>query len=516
MSIAVIIPANNGARFLSRTIESVLAQDYTDWSLTIVDDGSADGTADVACAYADGHDRISLVRQPNADVGSARNRGLTEADPACEHLIFLDHDDVWEPNALGVLLGALERMPRAVAASGLSRMVDSDGGTIEPGWLEAWGRDRMGAIGSRLGAWPSNAPTTLAVLAFKNCIWSPGQILIRRSALAVAGPFDATLRHCADWDMWLRLSLLGDIAFVDQVVLNWRLHDRNGSYQVERISRGNQLVRQKLLDSVDARDDRYRILLTANWWWSRRICSARLRHAHARLRNGELRLAVKHYALAAGDNLRSIRGVPVADAALYRTLRDLYLSARSAPSDINQHLETLRSLAQFCKHVTEFGTREGISTIGLLAARMGSLVSYDRVRHPSVDLLDRVAREEGRTHFIFHQADVLDVEIDETDLLFIDTWHVYEQLREELRLHAGRVRKFIALHNTTTFGEVGEAPGSVGLWPAVEEFLHHNREWTVAARVEYNNGLTILSRSNAAVPHMRSAPRRTPVYGREG
>src|SRR5260370_14657781 len=132
MSIAVIIPAYNGARFLSRTVESVLAQDHTDWSLTIVDDGSADGTADVALDYANDHDRISVVQQPNLGVGAARNRGLAEADPACEYVIFLDPDDVWEPNALSSLLEALERGPDAVAASGLSRMIDGAGNWIEP------------------------------------------------------------------------------------------------------------------------------------------------------------------------------------------------------------------------------------------------------------------------------------------------------------------------------------------------------------------------------------------------
>src|SRR5262249_50913089 len=119
------------------------------------------------------------------------------------------------------------------------------------------------------------------------------------------------------------------------------------------------------------------------------------------------------------------------------------------------------------------------------------------------------------------EADVLKIEIEPTDLLFIDTWHVYEQLKCELMLHAGKALRFIALHDTETFGELGEDPARVrlawsineavrrrvglrlfrgiarrrGLRPAVEEFLGNHPEWRLAEHFENNNGLTILARS---------------------
>jgi hypothetical protein len=85
------------------------------------------------------------------------------------------------------------------------------------------------------------------------------------------------------------------------------------------------------------------------------------------------------------------------------------------------------------------------------------------------------------------------VEIEGTDLLLIDTWHVYEQLKQELRLHGGKVRKYIVLHDTTTFAEYGETPGHRGLWSAVEEFLAQGTFWLKQRRAN-NNGLTILER----------------------
>ena len=112
------------------------------------------------------------------------------------------------------------------------------------------------------------------------------------------------------------------------------------------------------------------------------------------------------------------------------------------------------------------------------------------MRYPQVDRLALVA---GRTDFVFHQADVLWVDIEETDLLFIDTLHDYEQLVQELALHARKARKYIVLHDTTTFGETGETPGHRGLWPAVEEFLSRGG-FQVKERYSNNNGLTVLER----------------------
>jgi hypothetical protein len=183
-------------------------------------------------------------------------------------------------------------------------------------------------------------------------------------------------------------------------------------------------------------------------------------------------------------------GVHPAPIAACTSLDDSFRTACATPSDIQEHLATLFALAKECRHVTELGTRTGVSTTALLAAQPDVLICYDLRRFPEVDRLRNLA---GRTHFDFHQADVRLIDIEETDLLFIDTWHVYEQLREELRLHGVKARKYIVLHDTTTFGLKGETDGHRGLWPAVEEFLEAGR-FRLKARYENNNGLTVLER----------------------
>jgi methyltransferase family protein len=176
------------------------------------------------------------------------------------------------------------------------------------------------------------------------------------------------------------------------------------------------------------------------------------------------------------------------------SLQALYQQALATPSDIRPHLETLYQLACGCEHVTEMGTREGWSTRAFLYAQPRVLVCYDRVRRPEVDLLEAAARAAGRPRFLFCQADVLQVEIEETDLLFIDTWHVYEQMKRELALHADKCRRYLVFHDTMYFGEVGETPGYRGIWPAIEEFLWDNPHWTESPWLTASNDLTVLTR----------------------
>jgi hypothetical protein len=97
-------------------------------------------------------------------------------------------------------------------------------------------------------------------------------------------------------------------------------------------------------------------------------------------------------------------------------------------------------------------------------------------------------------NFTFHQADVLTVEIEPTDLLFIDTWHVAQQIQEELRLHGDRSRRYLVLHDTETFGEKGETAGHGGIWPAIAAFVRQNPQWHLLHHFPHSNGLTVLSR----------------------
>jgi len=177
-----------------------------------------------------------------------------------------------------------------------------------------------------------------------------------------------------------------------------------------------------------------------------------------------------------------------------------YEQYRVIPSDINENLHYLHELALKCDHVTEMGVRTGISTRAFLNTN-ATLISYDFEYNSDVAMLFLKADEhEKKAKYII--ADVRTVEIEETDLLFIDTWHCYEQLKIELALHHKNVRKYIAFHDTYTYGLIAEdnynekSPSGLGLLPAIVEFMNENPQWKFKMNVTNNNGLMILEKQN--------------------
>lgn len=169
---------------------------------------------------------------------------------------------------------------------------------------------------------------------------------------------------------------------------------------------------------------------------------------------------------------------------------------RSTPSDINEHLDVLRDLASECETVIEFGTRLGVSAVALIEGKPKTFTTCDVCKESSAEkMLAEFAASLG-VAFSFLSADDRQIEIPPTDMLFIDTQHMYAQLKEELRLHANKVKKYLVFHDTTAFANSGDLdPHDKGLWPAIEEFLAEHPEWTIMKRYTHNNGLTVLRRS---------------------
>lgn len=202
-------------------------------------------------------------------------------------------------------------------------------------------------------------------------------------------------------------------------------------------------------------------------------------------------------------------------------------------SDINEHMSTLRDYAKVCDTVCEMGARETVSTFAFLHGmrRLGKNQDNARLNNarlfcvndselPCENGVKKAGLEIGvDVTFINHDSATLALPND-VDLLFIDTWHVYAQLKRELAQHQRRVKKFIIMHDTTIDGEKGELvrfgldakayseksgyPHDElvkGLKPAIDEFLAENSgEWVVDRVWTNNNGLTVLKRSGVTSP----------------
>lgn len=205
-----------------------------------------------------------------------------------------------------------------------------------------------------------------------------------------------------------------------------------------------------------------------------------------------------------------------ASIAYPTTLEEQYEQHWSHPSDINEHLPRLRELAKECASVTELGIRDATSTWGLLKglsenqAEKRSYLGVDLILPPlnTIYLANNLA-DMHEISFRVWQANDFDIEIEPTDLLFIDTWHSYRHLTYELEKFSPKVAKYIAMHDTSEpWGDQDEPcytaplpdyPSHInthkrGLWLAVEDFLATHPEWQLKARYFNNHGFTILER----------------------
>lgn len=169
-------------------------------------------------------------------------------------------------------------------------------------------------------------------------------------------------------------------------------------------------------------------------------------------------------------------------------------------SDIQEHLPTLKEYTEKCDTVIEMGVCTAKSTHAFIAGKPKKLLSIDN-RHPDsitgkIGLVDSLYSlcKENNIEFEFLLASTLDIEIEETDLLFIDTWHTYHQLKKELELHGNKAKKYLIFHDTTSCEFKDEDGGNIGIWKAINEFLESNSHWEMHKRFTNNNGLTILKR----------------------
>ena len=193
--VSVIIPTYNRGWILREAVDSVLAQEYTDYELIVVDDGSTDDTREILDSY--GQD-LFVFQQPNKGVSAARNRGLAES--RAQLVAFLDSDDLWLPQKL-------------------TRQVEFF--TINPAALicqteETWVRD-----GVRVN--PKKRHHKFSGMIFKPslalCLVSPSAVMIRKTLFDTVGLFDESLPACEDYDLWLRVSCRYPVFLIDEPLI---------------------------------------------------------------------------------------------------------------------------------------------------------------------------------------------------------------------------------------------------------------------------------------------------------
>lgn len=215
--IAVVIPAYDAARFLPDAIASVRAQTGPTLTIVVVDDGSTDGTAELAERL--GSD-IRVVRQTNQGPAAARNAGVA----ACDHplIAFLDADDVWPEGRIATLYAHFEADPSLRLLVGRTQLVVD---------AQADGVPRLQPSGP-----PWHAPVF-------------GSTLIHREAFDLVGPLDSAVEPAEDMDWFIRARERGlATGVVPETTLLYRLHGDSLTSGADPIRRNMLLVLKRSLD----------------------------------------------------------------------------------------------------------------------------------------------------------------------------------------------------------------------------------------------------------------------------
>ncbi|MGV1047644.1 MAG: glycosyltransferase family 2 protein, partial [Solirubrobacterales bacterium] len=220
--VSVCVPAYQSEEHLQQTLDSVWGQEFGDFELVIVDDGSRDRTAEIIAAQTD--PRLRAFRhQPNR--GQAVTVGEAVGRARGELVKFLDADDILHPDCLGTMVAALDRSPQASFAFSRREIFTENPDDPEMRkWIEDLG-DLPGNF-ERIGAVNDGGALLRQILAAGlpgNWIAEPAGVMARRAEVLAVGGYNWRLRQNNDVDLWLRLMARGAVVFIDRALYTYRL-----------------------------------------------------------------------------------------------------------------------------------------------------------------------------------------------------------------------------------------------------------------------------------------------------
>jgi len=209
--VTVTICCYNGERYLERTLVSVLAQDYLNFEIVIVDDGSTDGTAKIVERFASQYDCIRAFFRSNHGLPASRNYSFAQAQG--EWIAIIDQDDLWYPTRLSRQLGLARSYPTAGFIFCNAHHID-ESDEVMGDHLSAYGLPelfiRKGDAGN--------------LLLTEGCYSASVACLIRRETVRAVGTFDETIPYACDYDYFIRAGFEVGFAYTRDSLAAWRKH----------------------------------------------------------------------------------------------------------------------------------------------------------------------------------------------------------------------------------------------------------------------------------------------------
>jgi glycosyltransferase involved in cell wall biosynthesis len=236
-TVSVILTTYNRGWVLREAIDSVLAQDFRDFELIVVDDGSTDDTGQLLDAY---DQDLIVLRQSNQGVSAARNRGIAAAGGRL--VAFLDSDDLWLPGKLTRQVAFFSSNPAAVINQ----------------TEEIWIRN-----GVRVN--PKTRHHKLSGMIFEQslalCLVSPSAVMIKRTLFDEVGLFDEDLPACEDYDLWLRISWRYPVHLIETPLIVKRGGHADQLSKAPGLDKFRIQALKKIIESGQLEPDLYRAAL---------------------------------------------------------------------------------------------------------------------------------------------------------------------------------------------------------------------------------------------------------------
>jgi glycosyltransferase involved in cell wall biosynthesis len=261
--VSVVMPVFNAGQFLVQAVESILGQTLTTFDFIIIDDGSTDGSREILGAFAAKDARIRLISRPNKGIGPTRNEGWKTTN--AELIAIMDADDIAVPDRLEKQVAFLRAHPEVVCVSGLTRLIDAQGRWI-PCPLTP----------------PLEHEQILELLLKGACPVSNSAVMMRRTSIEQVGGYDEELSMAEDYALWLKLSEVGRLANLPDVLVSYRIHDgsvseRQTDLQLTRARTAweRAMKRRGIIGEFEqtanwrpkpTRESRHEFTLRCGWW----------------------------------------------------------------------------------------------------------------------------------------------------------------------------------------------------------------------------------------------------------
>lgn len=224
VAVSVIIPTFNRWPMVGEAVESVLSQNFAEFEVIVVDDGSTDGTAGELSKFGS---RLRILSTLNRGVSAARNFGVNSAEG--RYIAFLDSDDLWRPGKLARQTAYMEEFPEV-------QICQTD---------EVWVRNGARVNPKRIHQKPSGE---VFLRSLDLCLVSPSAVMMRRELFLRHGGFDETFPVCEDYDLWLRVAVELPIPLIPEALVVKRGgHADQLSRSMWGMDRYRVLALQKLL-----------------------------------------------------------------------------------------------------------------------------------------------------------------------------------------------------------------------------------------------------------------------------